>query len=81
MDQYSFLKLINCIRKEKLTADKIKTASEEFWKDEKYLKPLEYEPWLSYGINKIYSLVLSWLIYKKFQIMMSCHWKMLEMEP
>lgn len=49
MDQYSFLKLINCIRLEKITSSKIIQAQEVFWADEKYLKPKEYEPWLSYG--------------------------------
>ena len=49
MDQYSFIKLINCIRSENVMAEKLQNATEVFWSDEKYLKPKEYEPWLSYG--------------------------------
>ena len=49
MDQYSFIKLINCIRLESVTEDKLKNTKLAFWNDEKYLKPKEYEPWLSYG--------------------------------
>lgn len=51
MDQYSFIKLINCLRSEEgITAEKLIGATEAFWNDEKYLKPKEYETWLSYGI-------------------------------
>lgn len=49
MDQYSFIKLINCIRLENIKEDKLQNVSTAFWNDEKYLKPKEYEPWLSYG--------------------------------
>lgn len=49
MDQYSFIKLINCIRLESVTEDKLKNTKLAFWNDDKYLKPKEYEPWLSYG--------------------------------
>lgn len=49
MDQYHFIKLINCIRLDGIKADTLIQATEAFWNDEKYLKPKDYEPWLSYG--------------------------------
>lgn len=49
MDQYAFIKLINCIRYEDVPPEKILTADISFWNDEKYLKAREYEAWLSYG--------------------------------
>lgn len=49
MDQYSFIKLINCIRLDSIKEDKLQNATEVFWNDDKYFKPKEYEPWLSYG--------------------------------
>lgn len=49
MDQYSFIKLINCIRLDSITEDKLRNATSAFWINEKYLKPKDYEPWLSYG--------------------------------
>ncbi|TMW52058.1 hypothetical protein DOY81_002838 [Sarcophaga bullata] len=51
MDQYSFIKLINCIRLESVTEDKLKNTKLAFWNDDKYLKPKEYEPWLSYDYD------------------------------
>ncbi|ALC47737.1 Art3, partial [Drosophila busckii] len=48
MDQYSFIKLINYIRANKLTAEQLLLTEQAQWNDEKYLKPLEYEPWLCY---------------------------------
>ncbi|XP_053966783.1 protein arginine N-methyltransferase 1 [Anastrepha ludens] len=53
MDQYSFLKLINCIRSENVPAEKIIAAKEPFWNDEKYLKPKEYEAWLCYDYDEM----------------------------
>ncbi|XP_016923455.4 protein arginine N-methyltransferase 1 [Drosophila suzukii] len=48
MDQYSFIKLINYIRANKITAEQLISAQQALWQDEKYLKPGEYEPWLCY---------------------------------
>jgi len=48
MDQYSFIKLINYIRANKITAEQLISAEQAMWQDEKYLKPGEYEPWLCY---------------------------------
>ncbi|XP_073825670.1 arginine methyltransferase 3 [Musca autumnalis] len=54
MDQYSFIKLINYIRLEEgVTADKLNAASQAFWNDEKYLKPKDYEPWLTYDYDAL----------------------------
>lgn len=53
MDQYSFIKLINCIRVDGITEDKLQNITEVFWSDEKYLKPKEYEPWLSYDFEDL----------------------------
>lgn len=57
MDQYSFIKLINYIRQEEgVTVDKLNSATEAYWNDEKYLKPKDYEPWLTYG--KCFEVIL-----------------------
>ncbi|XP_039495621.1 protein arginine N-methyltransferase 1 [Drosophila santomea] len=48
MDQYSFIKLINYIRANKISADQLLSAEQAQWQDEKYLRPGEYEPWLCY---------------------------------
>ncbi|CAD6991464.1 protein arginine N-methyltransferase 1 isoform X1 [Ceratitis capitata] len=53
MEQYSFIKLINCIRSEDVPAEKFITAEIPFWNDEKYLKPKEYEAWLSYDYDEM----------------------------
>lgn len=51
MDQYSFIKLVNCIRANKISAETLLSAEQTFWDDEKYLKPKEYEPWLCYDYD------------------------------
>ncbi|EDW97495.1 protein arginine N-methyltransferase 1 [Drosophila yakuba] len=48
MDQYSFIKLINYIRANKISAEQLLSAEQALWQDEKYLRPGEYEPWLCY---------------------------------
>jgi len=48
MDQYAFIKLINYIRGCKISAEQLLLTEDPLWNDEKYLKPLEYEPWLCY---------------------------------
>ena len=54
MDQYSFLKMINYIRFEKICSPDIFHSAETiFWDDEKYLKPLKYESWLTYDYETI----------------------------
>uniref|UniRef100_A0A0A1WYI9 type I protein arginine methyltransferase n=1 Tax=Zeugodacus cucurbitae TaxID=28588 RepID=A0A0A1WYI9_ZEUCU len=53
MDQYAFIKLINCIRCEEVPAKKVLAADIPFWNDEKYLKAREYEAWLSYDYDEM----------------------------
>ncbi|XP_017111734.1 protein arginine N-methyltransferase 1 [Drosophila elegans] len=53
MDQYSFIKLINYIRANKITAEQLLSADQTLWQDEKYLKPGEYEPWLCYDYEEL----------------------------
>ncbi|XP_003736902.3 protein arginine N-methyltransferase 1 isoform X2 [Drosophila pseudoobscura] len=48
MDQYCFIKLINYIRVCKISAEQLLSTEKILWDDEKYLKPVEYEPWLCY---------------------------------
>ncbi|XP_055850572.1 protein arginine N-methyltransferase 1 [Episyrphus balteatus] len=53
MDQYSYIKFINYIRKEKPSPEDILSAKSVIWNDEKYLKPGDYESWLSYDFEEI----------------------------
>ncbi|KAM7359700.1 arginine methyltransferase 3 [Cochliomyia hominivorax] len=53
MDQYSFIKLINCIRMNNIPAEKFQNIATPFWNDEKYLKPKDYESWLSYDYDEL----------------------------
>lgn len=50
MDCYSFIKLINYIRKESVTCDSLKNLESCLWYDNKYLTPVEEnDPWLMFG--------------------------------
>ncbi|KAM8705796.1 hypothetical protein ACLKA7_010142 [Drosophila subpalustris] len=53
MDQYGFIKLINYIRASKISAEQLLLTELPLWNDEKYLKPLEYEPWLCYDYEAL----------------------------
>ncbi|SPP83944.1 protein arginine N-methyltransferase 1 [Drosophila guanche] len=53
MDQYSFIKLINYIRVCKISAEQLLSTEQILWDDEKYLKPVEYEPWLCYDYETL----------------------------
>ncbi|XP_016975558.1 protein arginine N-methyltransferase 1 [Drosophila rhopaloa] len=53
MDQYSFIKLINYIRANKITSEQLLSADQALWQDEQYLKPGEYEPWLCYDFEEL----------------------------
>ncbi|XP_060648919.1 protein arginine N-methyltransferase 1 [Drosophila nasuta] len=53
MDQYAFIKLINYTRANKLSAEQLLLTEQPLWNDEKYLKPLEYEPWLCYDYDAL----------------------------
>lgn len=56
MDQYSFIKMINYIRTNLSNPDLFHSSSTIFWDDEKYLKPVEYESWLTYDYENIKAL-------------------------
>lgn len=49
MEQYSFIKMINFIRKNKSNDIKFQNPDSIFWDDEIYLKPEGFEPWLTFG--------------------------------
>ncbi|KAH8359182.1 hypothetical protein KR093_004946, partial [Drosophila rubida] len=53
MEQYGFIKLINYIRVSKMSAEQLLLTEQPLWNDEKYLKPLEYEPWLCYDYDAL----------------------------
>ncbi|XP_023176144.2 protein arginine N-methyltransferase 1 [Drosophila hydei] len=53
MDQYAFIKLINFIRGNRITAEQLLLTKQPEWNDEKYLKPIQYEPWLCYDYDAI----------------------------
>lgn len=55
MDQYGFIKLINYIRSSKINPEQLLLTEQPLWNDEKYLKPLEYEPWLCYDYDALQS--------------------------
>lgn len=50
MDCYSFIKLINYIRKNKVPSDEVMACSECLWADDIYYSPvLENDSWLLFG--------------------------------
>lgn len=51
MNQYDFIQLINCIRRNSLRPEALLTADKPFWKQEEYFAPKNYEPWLCYGMS------------------------------
>ncbi|EDV92585.1 protein arginine N-methyltransferase 1 [Drosophila grimshawi] len=53
MDQYAFIKLINYIRIGTISAEQLLLTEQPQWNDEKYLKPLAYEPWLCYDYESL----------------------------
>lgn len=42
--------MINYIKTHKLTAERLKGLTEVLWNDEKYMKPVEMDAWLMFGI-------------------------------
>ncbi|XP_055375919.1 uncharacterized protein LOC129608448 [Condylostylus longicornis] len=56
MDQYSYIKLVNYIRKQKVDASVIDKSENVLWNDEKYLTPQKYETWLTYDFEQLNSL-------------------------
>lgn len=51
--------MINYIRTNNIGADVIASAEECKWNDEKYLKPVSYEPWLMFGNYFAFHLLCS----------------------
>lgn len=52
--------MINFIKTHKTTADDLIKTNEVLWNDDKYMKPVEVDPWLMFGkclkiISGIYS--------------------------
>lgn len=41
--------MINYIRTHKSTAESVIALTEQPWNDDKYLKPVQVEPWLMFG--------------------------------
>lgn len=51
MDQYSYLKMINFIRGNNVKPENLLQTSPSEWEDEKYLRPVDYEPWLTFDFE------------------------------
>lgn len=50
LDVYSYIKLINFIRKKKLTAEELNALSVKTWESDEYLAPVfQDDPWLMLG--------------------------------
>lgn len=62
MEQYSFIKMINFIRKNKSSEIKFQDPESIFWDDEIYLKPEGFEPWLTFGKSWNFYLIFFLLI-------------------
>lgn len=43
--------MVNYIRIEKASLEAVSSAQTQLWKDDKYLKPLKFEPWLSFDFE------------------------------
>ncbi|XP_037949027.1 protein arginine N-methyltransferase 1 [Teleopsis dalmanni] len=56
MDQYSFIKLINYIRAENVSPKDLELIQDVLWDDEKYLRPKDYETWLTYDYDELLEL-------------------------
>ncbi|KAL3265706.1 hypothetical protein HHI36_009909 [Cryptolaemus montrouzieri] len=53
MDYYSYIKLINYIRRNKCSSNEIFEASSALWEHDSYLKPGEMETWLMYDFDDL----------------------------
>lgn len=53
MDCYSYIKLINYIKTVKPKSEVIMAVETALWDDEKYLKPVENDEWLTYDIESL----------------------------
>lgn len=52
-DTYSYIKLINFVRRKELLPEQLSTLGVEAWDKDEYLRPVvEDDPWLMYGMYK-----------------------------
>ncbi|KFB37344.1 hypothetical protein ZHAS_00004637 [Anopheles sinensis] len=62
LDEYSYIKMINYIRREKPSAEQFKvahTGSSLPWADDRYLKPVENETWLMFDLDELDEIMLN----------------------
>lgn len=51
LDVYSYIKLINFIRKRKVSPEELNTVSVKTWENDEYLVPvIQDDPWLMFGM-------------------------------
>uniref|UniRef100_A0AAG5CMT7 type I protein arginine methyltransferase n=1 Tax=Anopheles atroparvus TaxID=41427 RepID=A0AAG5CMT7_ANOAO len=61
LDEYSYIKMINYIRREKPSAEQFKVApgSSLPWAHDQYLKPVENETWLMFDLDELDEILLN----------------------
>uniref|UniRef100_A0A182T1P2 type I protein arginine methyltransferase n=1 Tax=Anopheles maculatus TaxID=74869 RepID=A0A182T1P2_9DIPT len=61
LDEYSYIKMINYIRREKPGPEQFKTATGSSfpWADDKYLKPVANETWLMFDLDELDEIMLN----------------------
>ncbi|XP_031623582.1 protein arginine N-methyltransferase 1 [Contarinia nasturtii] len=53
LDQYSYIKMINYIKKHNITAESLIKINQVLWNDDEYMKPVEVDPWLMFDIEEL----------------------------
>lgn len=60
LDVYSYIKLINFIRKRKISPEELNAISVKTWESDEYLVPvIQDDPWLMFGMHGFYFLIYS----------------------
>lgn len=59
LDEYSYIKMINYIRREGADPAEFRSGSSAFWTDDKYLKPVENETWLMFDLDELDEILLN----------------------
>lgn len=59
LDEYSYIKMINYIRREKPEPAVFRSGTSAFWTDDKYLKPVENETWLMFDLDELDEILLN----------------------
>lgn len=59
LDEYSYIKMINYIRREGVDAEVFRSGTSAFWTDDKYLKPVENETWLMFDLDELDEILLN----------------------